>query len=283
MGQLRYEDWQDACFVYDKNYVEDSTSQAISIGLPLQNESFDPQTTKNYFDGLLPEGFTRKAIASTLPYNSQDYISILKELGSECLGALAFVEGDSSMPKPSYKKIPTAEVKKLANEGVQKSAEYVVASHLSLAGASGKVGLYYDGRNWYQPMGTAPSTHIVKQSNVHYSRIVINEQLCMKTAELIGLNVPDSFILNMGSNNDDDLLFVTERYDRKSDTNCKNISKLKAPFRLHQEDFSQAMNVSDNKYDPNKTYFENMIQFAKDNCSDPIKAVSDIFDISIFN
>ena len=49
VGQLRYENWEDACFNYDKNYVGDSTSQAISIGLPLQNESFDAQTTKNYF------------------------------------------------------------------------------------------------------------------------------------------------------------------------------------------------------------------------------------------
>lgn len=209
----------------------------------------------------------------------------MKHLGSECLGALSFVADAQQMPSPSYNHITKAEVKKLANEGVKKSAEYVIASHLSLAGASGKVGLYYDKKNntWYQPMGTAPSTHIVKQSNVNYARIVINEQLCMKTAELIGLNVPNSFILNTGSNNDEDLLFVTERYDRKDSSNCKKIGKLNAPFRLHQEDFAQAMNISNDKYDPNKTYFEQMGQIAKNNCSDPIKAMSDIFDISIFN
>lgn len=209
----------------------------------------------------------------------------MKHLGSECLGALAFVADAQKMPIPSYNHITKSEVKNLANEGVKKSAEYVVASHLSLAGASGKVGLYFDKKNnaWYQPMGTAPSTHIVKQSNINYARIVINEQLCMKTAELIGLNVPDSFILNMGSKNDDDLLFVTERYDRMVSSNCKKIGKLNAPFRLHQEDFAQAMNISDDKYDPYNTYFEQMCQIAKKNCSDPIKAISDIFDISIFN
>lgn len=35
-------------------------------------------------------------------------------------------------------------VKALAAEGAQKSAEIVTKSHLSLTGASGKVGLYYD-------------------------------------------------------------------------------------------------------------------------------------------
>lgn len=41
-------------------------------------------------------------------------------------------------------------------------------AHLSLTGASGKVGLYYDTENsaWYLPVGTAPSTHIVKQSHI---------------------------------------------------------------------------------------------------------------------
>ena len=59
-------------------------------------------------------------------------------------------------------------MKALAAEGAQKSAEIVTRSHLSLTGASGKVGLYYDtaGNQWYLPQGTAPSTHIVKQSHV---------------------------------------------------------------------------------------------------------------------
>ena len=56
-------------------------------------------------------------------------------------------------------------MKALAKEGVSKSTELITEAHLSLAGASGKVGLYYDPeRNmWYQPQGDAPSTHIVKQ------------------------------------------------------------------------------------------------------------------------
>ena len=49
-----------------------------------------------------------------------------------------------------------------------KSTEILLDTHLSLAGASGKVGLYYDeaGDSWYLPRGLAPSTHIVKQSHV---------------------------------------------------------------------------------------------------------------------
>ena len=71
-------------------------------------------------------------------------------------------------------------------------------SHLSLTGASGKVGLYYDaaGKQWYLPKGTAPSTHIVKQSHVRLDGIVTNEQLSMMTAAKCGIDVPESFIYN---------------------------------------------------------------------------------------
>lgn len=60
------------------------------------------------------------------------------------------------------------DVKNLAKEGVSESAQLVTKAHLSLTGASGKVGLYYDDKKgeWYLPIGNAPSTHIVKQSHV---------------------------------------------------------------------------------------------------------------------
>lgn len=47
---------------------------------------------------------------------------------------------------------------------------------MSLTGASGKVGLYYDSMNneWYLPGVNAPSTHIVKQSHVRLDGIVTN-------------------------------------------------------------------------------------------------------------
>ena len=93
-------------------------------------------------------------------------------------------------------------MKELAAEGAQKSAEIVTKSHLSLTGASGKVGLYYDVVNdhWYLPQGTAPSTHIVKQSHVRLEGIVTNEQLSMMTAAKCGIDVPESFIMTWGWN-----------------------------------------------------------------------------------
>ena len=56
--------------------------------------------------------------------------------------------------------------------------------------------------------------------------------------------MPDSFVVNVGSGKDEDVLFATHRYDRIFDEKCRVMDGLTVPFRLHQEDFSQAMGIS---------------------------------------
>ena len=146
------------------------------------------------------------------------------------------------------------EVKRLAQEGATESAELVTKAHLSLTGASGKVGLYYDNEKdeWYLPYGDAPSTHIVKQSHVRLKNIVANEQLCLLTAKKLGIEVPESFIVKTTGIDSEDVLFATKRYDRKISVNNKKINGLTIPYRLHQEDFAQALGIaSSEKYETN--------------------------------
>lgn len=135
------------------------------------------------------------------------------------MGAIKVIDESIAEIKPEYRKLTNDEVKKLAKEGATESAELVTKSHLSLTGASGKVGLYYDGKHWFLPIGEAPSTHIVKQSHIRLKRIVWNEQLCLLTAKKLGIEIPDSFIIHLGSAEDEDVLFATKRYDRKMNDN----------------------------------------------------------------
>ena len=122
----------------------------------------------------------------------------------------------------------------------------VTKAHLSLTGASGKAGLYYDERNsqWYLPIGDAPSTHIVKQSHVRLEGIVTNEQLCLLTAQYFGIDTPESFVIDTGNSQDGDILFATKRYDRIYSARPYRIDGLPVPYRIHQEDFAQAMGIS---------------------------------------
>ena len=127
-------------------------------------EAFHQKEHDAFFESLLPEGYTRRCVAGWLHVDENDYISVLSELGSECLGAIRIVEGDMNITESSYRLLSHEELLEFAREGATKSAELVIKSHLSLAGASGKTGLYYDRNNneWYQPAGLAPSTHILK-------------------------------------------------------------------------------------------------------------------------
>ena len=69
VGDIEGNSSEDACFSYTKEYLSENDSIAISISLPLQDEPFSPERTKNFFDGLLPEGFMRKSIASNMHFD----------------------------------------------------------------------------------------------------------------------------------------------------------------------------------------------------------------------
>lgn len=285
-GNIKGNNSEDAVFSYSESYIEEKNAKAISISLPVNERIFSPERTRCFFESLLPEGYTRRCVAGWLHVDENDYISVLSELGSECLGAIRIVEGDVNEVDSAYKMLSQDELLEFAREGATKSAELVIKSHLSLAGASGKTGLYYDRDNnaWYQPMGLAPSTHIMKQSHVRLKKIVANEQLCLLTARKLGMTTPDSFIINL-DDKDDGFLFATERYDRKILDSSKKLMGMKVPLRLHQEDFAQAMGItSSEKYESSgKDYLVKAFQLIRDYSDNPIEDQIRLWDLCIFN
>ncbi|MDO5139608.1 MAG: type II toxin-antitoxin system HipA family toxin [Oscillospiraceae bacterium] len=275
---------QDACFAYSSEYIH-AGHRPISISLPLQEEPFTANATRNYFEGLLPEGFARKSVSEWLHADEDDYLTILQALGRECLGAIRV--SSSGDPNEGYEALSVEDVKALAREGIRRSTDLVVQAHLSLTGASGKAGLYYDGTDekWFLPKGTAPSTHIVKQSHVRLGGIVTNEQLSMMTAKALGLEVPESFIVNTGGRKDQDILFVTRRYDRVFPEQPELIDGLPRPLRLHQEDFAQALGIrAREKYEqPGQDYLRRIFEMLRGFSSDPINDQLKLWDMMVFD
>ncbi|MDO4961830.1 MAG: HipA domain-containing protein [Eubacteriales bacterium] len=291
VGHINCDDLGRSNFTYDSEYLNHSSASPISVSLPLQAETFSETATKKFFDGLLPEGFTRKTVAGWMHVDEKDYVSLLGELGRECLGAILISE-DSVYEEAAYEKLSVGRVRELANEGASISARFVTEAHLSLAGASGKVGLYYDAAHgdWYLPHGSAPSTHIVKQSHVRLGAIVTNEQLCMMTAAKLGLRVPNSFIINTGNAGagnagDGDVLFATERYDRTIDAESGTISGLARPYRLHQEDMAQALGIAAaDKYErPGAHYLADMTYMLRRRSADPIGDIMMLWRMAVLN
>ena len=285
-GTISGNDPKDACFQYLPAYLTDAAAAPISIRLPLREEPYAAVQTAAFFEGLLPEGFTRRSAAQWMHVDESDYLSLLHGLGRECLGAICVTE-ESETVHASYGQVTEGQIRELAAEGAVKSAEIVTKSHLSLAGASGKIGLYYAGnqKKWYLPEGTAPSTHIVKQSHVRLDHIVTNEQLALLTAARLGIPVPDSFILNTGNGEDREVLFATERYDRVFQENAEKICELPKPSRLHQEDFAQAMGIpASQKYEREGAgYMNGMFDLLRRYSSDPITDQARLWDILVFD
>ncbi len=278
---------EDARFYYAKEYLKKADARPVSISLPLQEETFSAAQTRCFFEGLLPEGFTRRSVAHYIHADEGDYITILESLGKECLGAIRIGDVNESAGDEDYEKLSIERVTALAREGATKSAQLVTKAHLSLTGASGKVGLYYDQENndWYLPKGAAPSTHIVKQSHIRLEGIVINEQLAIRTAAHMGIEVPESFIINVGKSEDEDVLYATKRFDRIFKDEAEKITGMTRPYRLHQEDFAQALGIrSTKKYETEKEdYFRQMFDLLRKYSANPIEDQKKLWNIVIFD
>jgi len=284
VGDITGNNQYDAVFSYSEEYIQ-SGFPSISISLPTHKRCFSALETRNYFEGLLPEGFARTSVSNWIHASEDDYLSILQVLGSECLGAIRISDETSYLN--GYSLLSIDDVKALAREGISKSTELITEARMSLTGASGKVGLYYDSEKdmWYKPIGMAPSTHIVKQSHVRLSSIVINEQICLNAALKLGIDIPKSFIVNTGDRSDSDILFATERYDRKPSSKSKTIDGLRCPFRLHQEDFAQALGISAaKKYEiENDHYLEKIFDLIRNYSVNPIDDQLKLWDILIYD
>lgn len=286
VGIITGNDSSDACFEYLPEYLNNRDAAALSISLPLREEPYSALQTSRFFEGLLPEGFTRRSVAQWMHVDENDYLSILHGLGRECLGAVCITEEGEEL-EASYEPITEIQVRELAAEGATKSAELVTKSHLSLTGASGKVGLYYaaEQNRWFLPWGTAPSTHIVKQSHVRLDGIVTNEQLALSTAAKCGIAIPRSFIINTGAGEEHEVLFATERFDRVFSDPAQMINDLPRPLRLHQEDFAQAMGIpASQKYEKDSSgHMKGMFDILRRYSSDPVQDQLRLWDIIVFN
>ena len=63
VGHITGTDSSNSFFSYDDIYLSTPDCHPISISLPIEKKRFSPEETKYFFEGLLPEGFTRRCVA----------------------------------------------------------------------------------------------------------------------------------------------------------------------------------------------------------------------------
>ena len=214
----------------------------LSLSLPIQKEPFDNKKCRGFFNGLLPESeHTRIAIGKKYGINPKNDFSILKAVGYDCAGAVSFFDSsDKETPskylkeiyETDYTNLSEDELEKYINELPQKPlATGIEDMRLSLAGAQDKTAVIVVDGQIGIPKNNVPTTHILKPEINGFNETTENEYICIKSAEIAGIKVPN---VEIGYANNKKF-FLIQRYDREIIN--------KKIRRIHQEDFCQASNI----------------------------------------
>lgn len=231
-------------FQYDEVVAEESPEAILlSASLTVRAERFSNSETRPFFEGLLPEGAVREQVARERGVSVQNSFGLLAEIGAECAGAVVIVpEGQEPAAAD------TSSVRWLTDEELAEALVNLPAHPLgggtdvrvSLGGVQQKliVTRAPSGR-FGQPVGGAPSTHIIKPSVAGWTDIATNEAFCLRVARCSGLSTATSETAEIGDTN----CLIVERFDRTLTDDMRIV-------RLHQEDFCQALGVlPDSKYE----------------------------------
>ncbi|HEY8290158.1 MAG TPA: type II toxin-antitoxin system HipA family toxin, partial [Acetobacteraceae bacterium] len=217
-------------FRYDPAWASVRGAFPVSLHMPLGTPGAPPSAVAPWLMNLLPEGRALLAVGRNLGTAAQDVVGIVEEIGRDTAGALS-IGRPRRLDAPDYRPVPdTASLEQIIEELPAKpflAGEEGVS--MSLAGAQEKLPVAFSDGKFAIPINGAPSTHILKPDNSSLHGSVHNEALCLVLARRAGLRVAEA---TTGIAGDRAYLLVT-RYDRRLHDDRW--------FRLHQEDFCQAL------------------------------------------
>lgn len=244
VGRLSREASGAIDFRYDSEWLAWEHTMPVSLSLPLREDRYIGAPVVTVFDNLLPDNLDiRKKIAERIGAGGVDAFSLLDALGRDCVGALQFLPEDRE-PGPTgiieghpIDEDEIAEIlENLARNplGLDADGEF----RISIAGAQEKTALLRHRGRWKKPVGTTPTTHILKPqigklpNGIDLSKSVENEYFCLTLAKCLGIPSANVEIATFGGKR----VLIVERFDRLL-TNDKRL------LRVPQEDCCQALSV----------------------------------------
>jgi serine/threonine-protein kinase HipA len=240
-------------FAYDDSWYGNHFSRPISLSMPLvPGLIYSGEIVEDFFDNLLPDNQDiRKRVASRLSARSNSAFDLIEKAGRDCVGAITVLPAGSAMPdvcKIEGVPLSNAEIEAYIDGALHSPALGIHNEddfpQLSIAGAQEKTALLFHEGKWMKPVGTTPTTHILKlplgligNGGVDFSTSVENEWLCSWIARGYGLKTAKCDIKRFGKYK----VLAVERFDRRLDEDMY--------LRLPQEDYCQVLGYpSSQKY-----------------------------------
>lgn len=242
VGQLNHQASGAIDFRYDPAWLTWEHTMPVSLSLPLREDRYIGAPVAAVFDNLLPDNTNiRKKIAERVGANGIDAFSLLATLGRDCVGALQFLPEDQE-PGPAGvikgHNLSDAEIADVIRNLARSPLGLDDDFRISIAGAQEKTALLRHKGRWQKPVGTTPTTHILKPqigqlpNGIDLSNSVENEYLCLKLTEAMGLPSAKVEMATFG----DRRVLIVERFDRE-------FTPDKRLLRVPQEDCCQALSV----------------------------------------
>lgn len=76
-------------FLYDKEYIADSTHEPISVTMPLRKEPYLSEYLFPFFTNMLPEGANRKIVCRSWRLDEKDFFGLLLKIATfDTIGAV---------------------------------------------------------------------------------------------------------------------------------------------------------------------------------------------------
>jgi len=243
VGHLLKEPGGAISFRYDDSWLSWESAIPVSLSLPLREDPYRGAQVSAVFENLLPDSEAlRRRVAERVGTEGSDAYSLLAAIGRDCVGALQFVSGQSDKRGTAIEGDPIDDdaIERLLRSlgqaplGLNRDDDF----RISVAGMQEKTALLWDGTRWRRPLGTTPTTHILKPqigelpNGIDLSNSVENEFYCLKLLAAFGLRVNEAVIETFGKTT----ALVIERFDRRWTRDGRLL-------RLPQEDCCQALSV----------------------------------------
>lgn len=238
-GTLREDRHRALSFEYAHGY----DGVPLSLSMPVGLARYEDRVVRPYLEGLLPDDeSTRTAIGAPYGISGNNPFRLLRIIGLDCPGAVQICPKDSRPPSESETKdlveLSEHEIAiRLANVRENAASAWTSvpenAEHWSLGGWQAKIALRKQGAHWFECLGAAATTHILKPGVADLDHQALVEYLSMKIAKEIGLPVAEVEYHLF----EDEPAIIVERYDRSHDPRGQ-------VQRIHQEDLCQALGVS---------------------------------------